>query len=79
MASALLVSRTTVWRKLREANVTLEMYSDISDEVLDNQVSELQLRHFHCGQVLLRSMLEAQGTRVQRHHLRESGEDRPSE
>lgn len=74
VARALLVSRTMVWRKLCEANITLEMYSDISGEVLDNQVSELQLRHPYCGQVLLRSMLEAQGTRAQTSLKGECGE-----
>ena len=72
ISKALLVSCTTIWRKLSEANITLHKYSDISDASLDEKVYQLQLRYPHCGQVLLRSMLQAQGTLVQRHRLRES-------
>ena len=72
ISKALLVSRTTVWKKLKEANVSLNKYSDISDVSLDQQVSQLQTQYPHCGQVLLRSMLQSQGIVVQRQRLRES-------
>ena len=72
VADALLVSRTTIWRKLGEAGLTCEKYCNISDEELDHAVGQLQQRHPHCGQVLLCSMLDAQGTRVQRQRLRGS-------
>ena len=72
VSKALLVNRTTIWRKLSEVNITLHKYSDISDASLDEKVYQLQLRYPHCGQVLLRSMLQAQGTLVQWHRLRES-------
>ena len=47
IARSMLVSRTTIWRKLKEAGITMERYSNISDADLDNP---------HCGQVLLRSL-----------------------
>ena len=72
IARSMLVSRTTIWRKLREAGITLEKYSSISDDDLDSQVGMLQMCHPHCGQVLLRSMLQAQGVHVPRYRLRES-------
>lgn len=72
VSKALLVSRTTIWQKLCEAGIKFKKYSDISDSSLDEQVGRLQLQYPHCGQVLLRSMLEAQGIIVQRDRLRES-------
>ena len=73
VADALLVSRTTIWRKLVEAGLTCEKYWDISDEELDHAVGQLQQWYPHCRQVLLlRSMLDTQGTRVQRLIIRRS-------
>lgn len=72
IARTMLVGRTTIWRKLREAGITLERHSNISDDDLDPLVSQLQMRHPHCGQILLHSMLETQGVRVPRYRLRES-------
>lgn len=69
---SMLISRTTIWRRLYEAGITLERFSSISDDDLDSQVGMLQMRHPHCGQILLRSMLQAQGINVPRHRLRES-------
>ncbi len=65
VSRALLVSRSTIWRKLRDAGITLDRYSNISDFTLDERVTELLVRHPHCGQVLLRSMLASQGLHVQ--------------
>lgn len=72
VAQALLVSRTTIWRKLQETGITMDKYSDISDVNLDQLVGQLQIRHPNCGQVLLRSMLQAQGVCVPRQRLHDS-------
>lgn len=45
VASDLLISRTTLWIKLREVGVHLEKYTDISDEALDEKIRALQLNH----------------------------------
>ena len=71
VAGALLISRTTLWRKLKESGVTLEKYATISDDELDQRVRALQLHYPHCGLVLLCSLLRTQGIHVQRYRLRD--------
>ena len=67
------VSRNTLWRRLKETGVTLEKYSTIlCDDELDERLRVLRLRYPNCGQIMLRSMLSAQGIHIQRHRLRES-------
>ena len=41
VADAVGVSRTTLWRRLREQNVTLSPYTDISDDELDELVKSI--------------------------------------
>ena len=72
VANALLISRTTLWRKLREVGITVHRNTDIIDDAFDDQVRILQHNDPHCGQVFLHSMLKALGTHVQRHRLRQS-------
>ena len=72
IARSMLISRTNIWRKLCEAGTTLEKYSSISDDDLDSLVGMLQMHHPHCGQVLLRSMLQAQGVHVPRYSFRKA-------
>ena len=43
VANAIQVSRTTVWRRLKESGVTLQRFSDISDSELDTKYKELTL------------------------------------
>ena len=45
VADVLLVSRTTLWRRLNELDIPLSSYSDISDAELDG-VMELLVRDF---------------------------------
>ena len=72
IARSMLVGRTTIWRKLKEAGITLERYSSISDDDLDREVRQLQMRHPHSGQVLICSLLETNRICVPQHRLRES-------
>ena len=72
IGGSMLISRTTIWRWLYEAGITLERFSSITDDDLDSQVGMLQMCHPHCGHILLCSMLEAQGINVPQHRLRES-------
>ena len=49
VADAMGVSRTTLWRRLQEQNVTLSSYSDISDADLDSLIrSEFPLEFWTC-------------------------------
>ncbi len=42
VANALETSRTTVWRRLRDAGYQILKYTDISDEQLDNVLTIIQ-------------------------------------
>ena len=72
ISCALQVSRTTLWRRLHEAGVTLNGYSDISDTALDTMVRCYQERNPNCGQALLSGYLRSRGIIVQRKRIRES-------
>ena len=72
IAKALMISRTTLWRRLIEANVSFGNYSDISDSDLDVIVQRYQDAHPHSGQSLLLGHLSSLGIRVQRQRVRDS-------
>ena len=72
IANALQVSRTTLWRRLSEMNISTERFSDVCDLDLDSAVQSLQEEYPNCGQVMMRSLLQQQGIYVQRFRLRES-------
>lgn len=71
VADAIQVSRTTIWRRLRDAGVHLSKYSDISDQELDTIVVQFQNSNPNYGQQLLQGHLKAQGIHIQRRRLRE--------
>ena len=71
VADAIQVSRTTIWRRLRDAGVHLSKYSDISDQELDTIVVQFQNSNPNYGQQLMHGHLKAQGIHIQRRRLRE--------
>ena len=50
---AMLISRSTIWRRLREAGTFMSKYSDASDSALDWVVREFRHSHPHAGQVII--------------------------
>jgi len=72
IANALQVSRTTLWRRVKEMGIPLEKYTDISDANLDDVVSSIQQQNPNCGQGLLQGYLREYGIHVQRQRLWES-------
>ncbi len=72
VAQCLQVSRSTLWRRMREMNVSLNRYSDISDVQLDDLVSTIQQQSPNIGQVMMQGFLEQRGVHVQRYRIRES-------
>ena len=72
VADALQVSRTTLWRRIKEANFEIKKYTDICDDELDSVVSQIQKENPSCGQQLINGHLRARGIQVQRMKLRES-------
>ena len=53
VARALQVSRSTIWRRLRECGIKITKYTDISDDELDTVISQFQSDHPNCGQQLI--------------------------
>lgn len=72
IAGSLQVSRTTLWRRLNDANYEIEKFTDISDDELDSILRQLQRDYPNCGQQLLQGYLRQRGVIVQRRRLRES-------
>ncbi len=58
VSSVLGVSRSTVWRRLKDSNVHIDKYTDISDSQLDIVVSQVQQQHPNVGQVMLQGFLK---------------------
>ena len=69
VADAVGVSRTTLWRRLREQNVTLSPYTD--DE-LDELVKSIQRDFPNAGLVMVQGYLQSRGVQVQRYRVRQS-------
>ena len=72
IADAMQISRATIWRRLKEAGVSVQKYSDISDVELDSIVRQIQREYPNCGQQLMQGLLKDRGVCVQRHRLRDS-------
>ena len=71
IGDAFMVSRSTVWRRLKQAGVNLpSKYSDISDNDLDALVHDIRQRHPHSGQSLIQGHLMSININVQRHRIR---------
>ncbi len=72
VCSVIGVSRSTVWRRLKDSGIEMDKYTDISDSQLDDVVRRVQQQHPNVGQVMLQGFLKQQGVCVQRHRIRES-------
>ena len=72
VAESLSISRTTLWRRLREAGVKMKKYSEICDDELDRMVTSIQREYPNCGQQLMYGYLLDRGVHVQRDRLRQS-------
>jgi len=71
VADAMQISRTTLWRCMKDS-CNVQKYTDISDDELDSHLSQMQREHPNCGQQLLLGYLKDRGILVQRQRLRDS-------
>ena len=67
VASVLGLSRSTIWRRLRNIGIQFDKYTDISDSQLDDAVKRVQQQHPNVGQVMLQGFLKQQGICIQRY------------
>ena len=63
------ISRTTIWRRLQEQNITLTSYTDINDQDLDDGVHAIQHNFPNAGLVMIQGHLRSEGVCVQRHRI----------
>ena len=69
VAHALQVSRSTLWRRLKDAGYQIKKYSDISDDELDSIVAHIQRENPNCGLPLLCGFLRDRDIHVQHYRL----------
>ena len=72
IACALQISRSTLWRRLQEEGISMNRYTDISDQDLDSIIRTYQESNPNCGQTLLCGFLRSKQIYVQRKRIRES-------
>ena len=70
VADILGVSRSTLWRRLKEASLHMNKYTDISDHDIDFIVAQIQREYPNCGQQMIYGFLKARGICIQRERLR---------
>ncbi|XP_069119686.1 uncharacterized protein [Argopecten irradians] len=64
IARCFMIDRTTLWRKLKEMNIGLLRFTDISDEDLSNEMCSIYQNHPHCGLSMMQGHLRAKGISV---------------
>ncbi|XP_062844579.1 uncharacterized protein LOC134325053 [Trichomycterus rosablanca] len=73
IAKLLGVSRSTVYRRLAESELSVrELYSTMTDDELDQCVREIKSRQPHSGYRMVKALLQARGLRVQYNRVRAS-------
>ena len=67
------MSRTTLWRRLQEANFNFQesRFSSISEVHLEQQVSDIKATFVNCGERMVMGILRSRGIHVPRHRVRD--------
>lgn len=66
------ISRATLWRRMKELNIPINKYTEISDDELDERVREIQSDSPSIGVIMMLGYLASQGLTIQRQRVRES-------
>lgn len=73
IAKILGMSRSTVFRRMNEFNLSVKaLYSSLSDEELDQCITDIKSRQPHAGYRMVKALLQARGHRVQYQRVRSS-------
>lgn len=72
ISSMLLVSRTTLWRRVRDVESFQNYYTDITDNSLDQRIQNLRQNFPNSGVSMMLGHLRNQNIHVQRQRVRES-------
>jgi transposase len=68
----LCVSKSTIYRRMRQYGLSKMEFSDISDDHLDRQIKEITQEFPHSGEGLVKQLLLVRNIKVQRWRLRDS-------
>ena len=66
------VSESTIYRRTRSYGVSKLDFSEISDQQLDNNVSQIANDFPFCGESMIKQLLCGKDIKVQRWHMHES-------
>ena len=69
ISEAMLVSRTTLWRRLKQSGYNFRKHTDISDYELDNILRYLNAHYPHTGLSIICGHLESFGLHIQRRRI----------
>ena len=72
IAAIMNISRATLYRKLNEAGISTNDYSQVTNQQLDELVASIKQDHPYDGEILLNGHLRSKGIRVTRQALRDS-------
>ncbi len=72
------ISRATLWRRMKELNIPINKYTEISDDELDERVRDIQSDSPSIGVIMMLGYLASQGLTIQRQRVREYLEDKPA-
>ena len=72
IATMLGISRSTLYRRLREAGIPTNDHTQLSDSQLDDVLREIKADHCNDGEVLMQGHLVRMGIRITREALRNS-------
>jgi len=65
-----LIQRATLWRKLKEMNIKIVKFTDISDQNLVIAIRDMYQNHPHCGISMMHGHLRARGIFVSHKRVR---------
>lgn len=60
----LCISESTLYRKMRQYNLSNAVFTDIDNNMLDVVVEKMLTEFPHCGEVMLRGLLKGKGIKV---------------
>ena len=72
VAEILMISRSTIYRRMKEENRVMGSYSAISDATLDSVIVSIKRNHPNDGEVMIGGHLSSAGIRVTRARIRAS-------
>lgn len=64
VSQILCVSESTLYRKMRQYNISKLVFTDVSNNQLDTVVAEMLTEFPHCGEAMLRKLLNEKGIKV---------------